>query len=80
MRDWTLYDGIEVAGCVNVGDGCVEAVYEAGIKPEFYTVYLHCVEGGVEAVRDFKTYNAAIRYAHKLGAKRGLDTLDFTWR
>lgn len=72
MRDWTLYDGIRVAGCVMVGDNCVEQVFEAGIKPDFYSVYLHCVEGGLEAVRDFKTYKAARRYAEKLGAKRGL--------
>lgn len=78
MRDWTLYDAIEVAGCVDVGGGCVEPVFEADIKPDFYTVYLHCVEGGVEALRDFKSYNSAMRYAYKLGEKRGLDTLDFT--
>lgn len=78
MRDWTLYNGIEVAGCVNVGDNYVERVLEAGIRPDFYTVYLHCVEGGVEALRDFKAYNAAIRYARKLSAKRGLVIRDFT--
>lgn len=79
MRDWTLYDGIEIAGCVNDGDGCITAVVGSeGIVPEFYTVYLHRTEGGVEALYDFDTYNAAACYAQALGARCGLDILDYT--
>lgn len=75
MRDWTLYDGIEINGCVNEGD-CITAVGGTGIKPEFYTVYLHHYEGGYEAIRDFKHYKSAVRYANKLSAKHELWILD----
>lgn len=76
MRDWTLYNGIRVAGCVFVGDNCVEQVFEAGIKPDFYTVYLRRSEFVLEAIRDFKSYKAARRYAEKLAARSGLEIVD----
>lgn len=75
MRDWTLYDGIEIAGCVNEGD-CITHVHGADVRPEFYGVYLHHYEGGYEWIRDFKHYNSAVRYANKLSAKHELWILD----
>lgn len=75
--DRTPYNGIEIAGCVTTEGGFVRPLFEAGIKPDFYTVYLQCVEGGVEAVRDFKSYKSAARYAEKLAAKHGLQIVDF---
>lgn len=34
MRDWALYDGIEIAGCVNDGD-CITQARGADVQPEF---------------------------------------------
>lgn len=76
MRNWELYNGIRVAGCVISDGGCVRQVYGEGVKPDFYTVYLRCTDFTLEAVRDFGSYKAARRYGEKLAAKRGLQIVD----
>jgi hypothetical protein len=48
-----LWDALEIAGCVDNGEDTYPV--EDDEKPDFYTVYLHQVEGGVMAIADLPT-------------------------
>lgn len=57
------YDGVEVAPCVSDGEGGMERCDDIeGAIPDIWSVYLHCVEGGVECIADFTTEKEANAY------------------
>lgn len=61
------YDNVEVAPCAYLEDGVtVERIDDPSIKPDFWSVYLHCTWGGVECVADFATEAEADAYAETL--------------
>ena len=65
------YDQIEIHGVINLNepddpDGTQYVVEDD--NPEIYSVYLHCVEGGIECVGDFSTHSMAMDYAKELSA------------
>ena len=76
--DWNgenpeLYDSIEIQGCKEADD-CIEVDNE---NPEFFSVYLHCREGGVEAVGDFSLLSDARSYANKISSEYGWGVYDY---
>jgi len=56
------FDAMEVAGCVDTGDGCIEVCFDEE-EPEFWTVYGHWRSGGVLALWDVPTQEKAIELA-----------------
>ncbi|KQS84277.1 hypothetical protein [Rhizobium sp. Leaf383] len=55
--DWTRFDGLELGGCTDD-----EGYTNGGIDrkdAEFFTIYGHLKEGGVEALTDVKDFNDA---------------------
>lgn len=40
-------------------------------NPEFFSVYAHLVQGGVECVGDFETWDEAVTYGKQLGKEHG---------
>lgn len=56
-------DSIEVAGCTEV-DGIVEVTEET--EAEFYSVYTHRSNQGVECICDFNTKGQAVAFAKRL--------------
>lgn len=67
------FDAFEVHGVVTK-EACCE-VDDA--NPEFYSVYAHLREGGVECVGDFSNLNAARGYAVFLEAAYGYPLHDY---
>ncbi len=70
--DWMVniraYDGLEIQPCCTVGfDNGKEIVEpcEPG-QADFWTVYGHCCEGGVNAFEDFPDPGAARAFAERL--------------
>lgn len=75
-NDPTQYDAIEVHGVRDLNvDGLSEETHFVidDENPNQFSVYLHCVGGGVECVGDFSAHDKAIQYAHELS---GL----FSWK
>ena len=65
-----LYDAVEVHGvrdCYTSGQVTVCEVDDD--NPEFFSVYAHLREGGVECLEDFPTAAAAIEYGSALAAR-----------
>lgn len=66
------YDGIEVHGVRDLHTGLNDTegtCYEIdNDNPELYSVYLHCVAGGVECVGDFSVLLNAEEYARELNS------------
>jgi len=63
------YDAIEVHGVCNLNDANDPdgTHYEVDDdNPELYSVYLHCVGGGIECVGDFSKHVMAMNYAEEL--------------
>ena len=54
-------DGLEVAPCVIVGDTIERTTTAAGAN--FWSVYVHLPEGGVEWIADYDTQAGAVRFA-----------------
>lgn len=92
-HDWTdsnvgiaatigLCDAIEVAGCREAGDTCVERCDSE--PPDFYSIYLHYIPCeaeqrlGVTCIADRSTKSAALDYANSLAALYSLPVHDFT--
>ena len=64
------YDYIEIHGVRNLnepGDPGTQYVVDDD-NPQLYSVYLHCIGGGIECVGDFSTPAMAINYAEELSA------------
>lgn len=69
--DTSSYDHIEIHGVRNLNepddpDGTQYEVDDD--NPELYSVYLHCVAGGVDFVGDFSKHSMAMDYAEELSA------------
>lgn len=63
------YDAIEVHGVRNLNheDDEEGTHYEVDDEnPELYSVYLHCIEGGIECIGDFSTLTLATGYADEI--------------
>ena len=66
------YDGIEIQGvrdCNLPGDPQGTCCEVDNQNPQFFSVYAHLKEGGVECVGDFATHTLADAYAKELAAK-----------
>lgn len=66
------YDALEVHGVRDLNDvnspkGTACEVND--LNPQFYSVYAHAIEGGVESVGDFGTHRMAVDYAGELSHK-----------
>lgn len=64
-------DAIEVAGCTET-DGHVDVVREGEEAAEFFSVYTHRPNVGVECHCDFNTKDQAISFAIALAARTGI--------
>lgn len=64
-------DAIEVAGCTET-DGHVDVVAEGEEAAEFFSVYTHVPNQGVECVCDFNTKEQAVSFAKALAARKSL--------
>lgn len=66
------YDAIEVHGVCNLNEeDDPEGTYYVidDENPEIYSVYLHCIEGGVKSVGDFSKHSMAMDYAEELSSQ-----------
>lgn len=74
--DWARFDAIEIGGCRNEADNNVDETYICGgyeaAEAEFFTVYGHLIEGGVEAITDAPTLDEASRIANLFSSRNGL--------
>jgi len=70
-------DAIEVAACVDVGDGCMERVVDTHPGAVF-SVYWHLAAGGADCFADFVRADDARRYAAAIAAEHGLPWWDFS--
>lgn len=74
------YDAIEIHGVRDhnsPGDPngtCCEVDNE---NPQFFSVYVHLKEGGIECVGDFSTHDLAVLYANELAEKYHWPVNDF---
>ena len=76
----SAYDAVEVHGVRNINnsDDPDGAHYEVDDEsPELYSVYVHCVGGGIECVGDFSTHEQALIYANELAAIYSWRVMDF---
>jgi len=60
-----IFDATEISGVKSLGNGIVEV----SDTPDFYSVYLHMEEGGVQCVGDFTELKDAEAYAKALSDK-----------
>jgi hypothetical protein len=74
VRDASLYDGLEIQG-VRMDVDCCEINND---NPEFFSVYVHMIEGGVECIGDFATWKDACDYALSVRGLFGWPIDDFT--
>lgn len=70
--DPTRYDAIEVHGACNINeendpDGAYYVIDNT--HPEIFSVYLHCVEGGIESVGNFLAHSEAMEFANDLSSR-----------
>lgn len=74
------FDAIEVHGVRNINDADDPdgTHYEVDDEnPELYSVYLHCIEGGIECVGDFSSNALAEEYASELSVLYSWKVLHF---
>ena len=75
--DWERFDAIEVGGCRNEADQGADDTYICGgytaDEAEFFTVYGHLVEGGVEAITDAPTLERAQAIANIFANQNGFE-------
>jgi hypothetical protein len=64
-------DAIEVAGCTET-DGHVDVTTEGDEAAEFFSVYTHVPNQGVECICDFNTKEQAVTFAKALAARTGI--------
>lgn len=68
------YDSLEVHGVSEEEDGYGGTACEIDDEnPEFFSVYAHLKQGGVECIGDFRTTEDAIAYAKEIAALHGYD-------
>ena len=73
-----LFDCIEIQGVANVdGEGPSGICEVDNDNPDYFSVYLHLVEGRVACVGDFSELVDAEAYADELSAKYGWDIQNF---
>jgi hypothetical protein len=75
MENLADYDALEVSGVSNIGTGADGTTYCEPCSDnvaEFWSVYAHCVAGGVICIGDFETPALANAYADALSGKLGL--------
>lgn len=66
IDDTKLYDALEVHGVTRETDGKTEHCEVNDEAPEFYSVYAHLVQGGVECIGDFEKASDAFSYAEEI--------------
>jgi hypothetical protein len=75
------YDAMEINGVITEtdrdGTTHCEAVFGETV-PEFFSVYAHLVEGGVECIGDFATIENANIYAGEIAREYGYNVVDYT--
>lgn len=81
-------DGLELAGVADIDGEQVERTdiaYEHGGErcdgsegADFFSVYVHLMEGGASCIADRNTYDEARAFADALAARTGLRLLDVT--
>lgn len=69
--DLESVDAIEVAGC-SESDGHVDVTREGEEAADFFSVYTHVPEQGVECHCDFNTKPQAVEFARRLAARTSL--------
>ena len=73
--DWTLFDAIEIGGCINEAEEGAEDTHIIGgierEQAEFFCVYGHLIEGGCEAITDVPTFEGALNIATAFAAQTG---------
>lgn len=75
------YDALEIHGVKDIGDPSGSdgtAVEMNDENPDFFSVYVHCKEGGVECVGDFGAHEQAVEYADELAKKYGWQVRDYS--
>lgn len=75
-----LYDAFEIHGVRDLlaGTGASDTHYEIdNVHPQSFSVYAHLIEGGVDAVGDFSTYQLAADYAGELSKVHDMPMFDF---
>jgi len=75
MENLADYDALEVSGVENLNDGADGTTYCEACsddRADFWSVYAHCVTGGVICIGDFETPALANAYADALSGKLGL--------
>ncbi|MUO72871.1 hypothetical protein [Agrobacterium vitis] len=77
IPDWNLFDAIEIGGCRNdadegANDTCICGGYMAE-EAQFFTVYGHLIEGGVEAITDVPTLEKAKSIAAIFANQNGFE-------
>lgn len=73
--DWRQFNWLEIGGCITVTDEHGDTFTEGGIdhdEAEFFTVYGHLIDGGLEAITDCPTHAAAVAAAEHMRALSGL--------
>lgn len=75
--DWNLFNAIEIGGCRNdadedADDTCICGGYSAD-EAEFFTVYGHLIDGGVEAITDAATFEEAQAIAKTFASQNGFE-------
>ena len=61
------FDAVEIHGVDDLGEGIVEVTESEA--PDFWSVYLHQKEGGLECVGDHSNLSDARQYAMALSAR-----------
>ena len=66
IEDPSDFDAIEIHGVLDLGDGNCEVSDEEEDTPDFYSVYVHMKEGGIQCVGDHSHPADAKGYADRL--------------
>lgn len=79
-EDLSTFDAIEIQGVrEHTEHGEDHSYIEPDPEnPQFYSVYLHCTEGGVDCIGDLGTYALALSWAMELSAIHSWQINDFT--
>lgn len=72
------FDAIEVSGVTETQDGDQSVCERTADNPQFFSIYLHQVEGGVQCVADLETRDKALAYAKELSDKYDWPVTDLT--
>lgn len=76
----TAYDAVEIQGVRNVhapDDPNGTDIEVDNDRPQFFSVYAHLKEGGVECIGDFGTHARAAGFAKEIGEPRGWPIYDY---